>query len=191
VTEALACPCVADLKGGPCGPLFVAAFSCFHLSTSQPRGCDCLQTDLALAVSRHELSCRAVMLFNRCVRRWLAHARSILGCLCAWVARSCACPARSCVHQCIRTTQGNAFGAACYTFSHVMAAEQHRASPADGPSSRCSESLQWEAGPPLTCRALVLPLLLRHRQACLRANPEAAGGGAPGALPPAPAAAHT
>lgn len=52
VSEALACPCVADLKHGPCGAAFVTAFSCFHLSTSQPRGCDCLAANLAFAVSR-------------------------------------------------------------------------------------------------------------------------------------------
>lgn len=29
VEEALACPCLDDLKEGPCGKSFVAAFSCF------------------------------------------------------------------------------------------------------------------------------------------------------------------
>ena len=31
--EALACPCVADLKAGPCGNSFVQAFTCFLTST--------------------------------------------------------------------------------------------------------------------------------------------------------------
>ena len=34
VQEALACPCIADFRDGPCGPSFVAAFSCFLRSTS-------------------------------------------------------------------------------------------------------------------------------------------------------------
>ena len=50
VAEALGCPCVADLKRGPCGPSFVSAFSCFHLSRAEPRGCDCLAVNLAFAV---------------------------------------------------------------------------------------------------------------------------------------------
>ena len=50
VAEALACPCVSDLKRSTCGDKFVQAFSCFHLSTSQPHGCDCLQANLAFAV---------------------------------------------------------------------------------------------------------------------------------------------
>ena len=33
VQKALDCPCVADLKTGPCGSGFVDAFSCFLRST--------------------------------------------------------------------------------------------------------------------------------------------------------------
>jgi intermembrane space import and assembly protein 40 len=29
IDEALACPCVEDLRSGPCGKSFEAAFSCF------------------------------------------------------------------------------------------------------------------------------------------------------------------
>lgn len=29
VEDALACPCLDDLKEGPCGKSFIAAFSCF------------------------------------------------------------------------------------------------------------------------------------------------------------------
>ena len=29
IQDALDCPCVADLKEGPCGPAFVGAFSCY------------------------------------------------------------------------------------------------------------------------------------------------------------------
>ena len=36
VQEALACPCVADLRDGPCGPSFVAAFSCFLRAQAGP-----------------------------------------------------------------------------------------------------------------------------------------------------------
>jgi len=36
VEEALACPCVADLRDGPCGPSFVNAFSCFLRAQAGP-----------------------------------------------------------------------------------------------------------------------------------------------------------
>jgi intermembrane space import and assembly protein 40 len=36
VQEALACPCVADLRDGPCGTSFVAAFSCFLRDQAGP-----------------------------------------------------------------------------------------------------------------------------------------------------------
>ncbi|GBF89086.1 hypothetical protein Rsub_01803 [Raphidocelis subcapitata] len=49
VSEALGCPCVADLRRGPCGSSFVTAFSCFHLSAAEPRGCECLAVNLAFA----------------------------------------------------------------------------------------------------------------------------------------------
>lgn len=34
IQEALACPCIADFRDGPCGPSFLAAFSCFLRSSS-------------------------------------------------------------------------------------------------------------------------------------------------------------
>ena len=37
VEEALACPCVADLKEGPCGKVFVEAFSCYVKSTAEDK----------------------------------------------------------------------------------------------------------------------------------------------------------
>lgn len=51
IAEALACPCVDDLKAGPCGQLFVTTFTCFHKSNAEPKGCDCLDVSLAFAVS--------------------------------------------------------------------------------------------------------------------------------------------
>ena len=36
IEEALACPCIADLKDGACGDSFVAAFSCFLWSQAAP-----------------------------------------------------------------------------------------------------------------------------------------------------------
>ena len=36
IQEALACPCVADLRDGPCGTSFVAAFSCFLRDQAGP-----------------------------------------------------------------------------------------------------------------------------------------------------------
>ncbi|XP_066343289.1 mitochondrial intermembrane space import and assembly protein 40 homolog isoform X1 [Miscanthus floridulus] len=38
VQKALDCPCVADLKNGPCGGQFVDAFSCFLRSTEEEKG---------------------------------------------------------------------------------------------------------------------------------------------------------
>jgi hypothetical protein len=37
VQKALDCPCVADLKNGPCGGQFVDAFSCFLRSTEEEK----------------------------------------------------------------------------------------------------------------------------------------------------------
>lgn len=35
VSEALDCPCVADVKNGPCGDSFINAFTCFLKSTEE------------------------------------------------------------------------------------------------------------------------------------------------------------
>uniref|UniRef100_A0ACD5V3B4 Uncharacterized protein n=1 Tax=Avena sativa TaxID=4498 RepID=A0ACD5V3B4_AVESA len=48
VQKALECPCVADLKSGPCGSGFVDAFSCFLRSTEVEKGSDCVQPFIAL-----------------------------------------------------------------------------------------------------------------------------------------------
>uniref|UniRef100_A0A0E0DGF5 CHCH domain-containing protein n=1 Tax=Oryza meridionalis TaxID=40149 RepID=A0A0E0DGF5_9ORYZ len=40
VQKALDCPCVAELKNGPCGSQFVDAFSCFLKSTEEEKGRD-------------------------------------------------------------------------------------------------------------------------------------------------------
>jgi intermembrane space import and assembly protein 40 len=50
IAEALDCPCVEDLKAGPCGELFVSAFTCHQKSRAEPKGCDCLDVSLAFAV---------------------------------------------------------------------------------------------------------------------------------------------
>ncbi|RLM64235.1 coiled-coil-helix-coiled-coil-helix domain-containing protein 4 [Panicum miliaceum] len=39
IQKALECPCVADLKNGPCGGSFVDAFSCFLRSTEEEKDC--------------------------------------------------------------------------------------------------------------------------------------------------------
>ncbi|KAK1682167.1 hypothetical protein QYE76_043015 [Lolium multiflorum] len=39
VQKALECPCVADLKSGPCGSGFIDAFSCFLRSTEEEKNC--------------------------------------------------------------------------------------------------------------------------------------------------------
>ena len=36
------CPCLGDLPHGPCGKEFKAAFSCFHFSTAESKGSDCI-----------------------------------------------------------------------------------------------------------------------------------------------------
>ena len=51
IAEALDCPCVEDLKAGPCGDLFVRTFTCYQKSRAEPKGCDCLDASLAFAVS--------------------------------------------------------------------------------------------------------------------------------------------
>ena len=37
VAEMLACPCVADLRAGPCGPAFEGAFGCY-VEQTEPGG---------------------------------------------------------------------------------------------------------------------------------------------------------
>merc|ERR1712066_858003 len=36
------CPCLGGMAVGPCGVEFREAFSCFHYSTEEPKGKDCL-----------------------------------------------------------------------------------------------------------------------------------------------------
>eukprot|EP00195_Chlamydomonas_chlamydogama_P015414 CAMPEP_0202896970 /NCGR_PEP_ID=MMETSP1392-20130828/5855_1 /ASSEMBLY_ACC=CAM_ASM_000868 /TAXON_ID=225041 /ORGANISM="Chlamydomonas chlamydogama, Strain SAG 11-48b" /LENGTH=110 /DNA_ID=CAMNT_0049582497 /DNA_START=132 /DNA_END=464 /DNA_ORIENTATION=+ len=49
IKTALDCPCVKDLREGPCGSHFVAAFTCFHRSKDVVKGADCLQQNMAFA----------------------------------------------------------------------------------------------------------------------------------------------
>lgn len=49
IAEALDCPCVEELKSGPCGELFVNTFTCYQKSRAEPKGCDCLDVSLAFA----------------------------------------------------------------------------------------------------------------------------------------------
>ncbi|KAK7389667.1 hypothetical protein VNO78_24902 [Psophocarpus tetragonolobus] len=46
--KALECPCVADLRTGPCGSQFSEAFLCFLKSTSLEKGSDCVHPFVAL-----------------------------------------------------------------------------------------------------------------------------------------------
>jgi mitochondrial intermembrane space import and assembly protein 40 len=49
VQKSLDCPCVADLKNGPCGGgPFVDAFSCFLKSTKEEKGSDCVKPIITL-----------------------------------------------------------------------------------------------------------------------------------------------
>lgn len=36
------CPCLGGMASGPCGEQFKAAFSCFHYSTEEVKGSDCV-----------------------------------------------------------------------------------------------------------------------------------------------------
>ncbi|XP_036387948.1 mitochondrial intermembrane space import and assembly protein 40-B-like [Megalops cyprinoides] len=36
------CPCLGGMASGPCGEPFKAAFSCFHYSTEEVKGSDCV-----------------------------------------------------------------------------------------------------------------------------------------------------
>ncbi|RDX94610.1 Mitochondrial intermembrane space import and assembly protein 40-like protein, partial [Mucuna pruriens] len=46
--KALDCPCIADLRTGPCGSQFSEAFLCFLKSSSQEKGSDCVHSFVAL-----------------------------------------------------------------------------------------------------------------------------------------------
>ncbi|KAI0500906.1 hypothetical protein KFK09_019124 [Dendrobium nobile] len=46
--RALECPCVADLRKGPCGSQFSEAFVCFIKSTAEEKGSDCVNPFVAL-----------------------------------------------------------------------------------------------------------------------------------------------
>lgn len=55
IEAALACPCLGDLKEGPCGPVFVHAFGCFIRSEHEDKGMDCLDQfkDFQLCLQKH------------------------------------------------------------------------------------------------------------------------------------------
>ncbi|KAL9230078.1 hypothetical protein vseg_005470 [Gypsophila vaccaria] len=46
--KALECPCIADLRKGPCGNQFSEAFLCFLKSTTEEKGSDCVTPFIAL-----------------------------------------------------------------------------------------------------------------------------------------------
>ncbi|XP_022141396.1 mitochondrial intermembrane space import and assembly protein 40 homolog [Momordica charantia] len=46
--RALECPCIADLRKGPCGVQFSDAFLCFFKSTAEEKGSDCVHPFVAL-----------------------------------------------------------------------------------------------------------------------------------------------
>ncbi|XP_061342924.1 mitochondrial intermembrane space import and assembly protein 40 homolog [Gastrolobium bilobum] len=46
--QALECPCIADLRSGPCGSQFSEAFLCFLKSTAEEKGSDCVNPFVAL-----------------------------------------------------------------------------------------------------------------------------------------------
>ena len=42
--DPLECPCIKDLKEGPCGPQFVVAYRCFLDSKEEEKGADCIDS---------------------------------------------------------------------------------------------------------------------------------------------------
>eukprot|EP00262_Sarcandra_glabra_P001321 TRINITY_DN11369_c1_g3_i1.p1 TRINITY_DN11369_c1_g3~~TRINITY_DN11369_c1_g3_i1.p1 ORF type:complete len:144 (-),score=40.42 TRINITY_DN11369_c1_g3_i1:167-598(-) len=46
--KALECPCVAELRSGPCGMQFSEAFVCFLKSAAEEKGSDCVHPFVAL-----------------------------------------------------------------------------------------------------------------------------------------------
>ncbi|RWS17914.1 mitochondrial intermembrane space import and assembly protein 40-like protein [Dinothrombium tinctorium] len=42
------CPCLGGMASGPCGFQFREAFSCFHKSTSESKGSDCIEKFVAM-----------------------------------------------------------------------------------------------------------------------------------------------
>merc|ERR1711907_743647 len=46
--DPLDCPCVQEIKKGPCGDAFVVAFTCFIESQEETKGMDCVEQFLAM-----------------------------------------------------------------------------------------------------------------------------------------------
>lgn len=46
--KALECPCIQNLRSGPCGSQFSEAFLCFMKSTAEEKGSDCVHPFVAL-----------------------------------------------------------------------------------------------------------------------------------------------
>ncbi|GLJ36460.1 hypothetical protein SUGI_0732230 [Cryptomeria japonica] len=46
--EALECPCLADLRDGPCGGTFSESFKCYIKSSAAEKGSDCVKEFIAL-----------------------------------------------------------------------------------------------------------------------------------------------
>ncbi|KAK9815800.1 hypothetical protein WJX72_009736 [[Myrmecia] bisecta] len=44
VDAALACPCLDELKAGPCGTSFIAAFKCFMLNQEEDKAQNCVDS---------------------------------------------------------------------------------------------------------------------------------------------------
>lgn len=55
VARALACPCVADLRDGPCGASFVQAFTCFLKVKGEDKGTVCYEPyqDMQACMMKH------------------------------------------------------------------------------------------------------------------------------------------
>ncbi|CDF77416.1 unnamed protein product [Chondrus crispus] len=48
VEEALACPCIAAMRDGPCGDAFTSAYRCFLESETEPKGMNCIDSFSAM-----------------------------------------------------------------------------------------------------------------------------------------------
>ena len=78
--EALSCPCVDDLKNGPCGKSFVAAFGCFIRSTAdeKARRCAALLVCSMCLLARPHLHCACCSQGTDCMEAFGAMQQCLL-----------------------------------------------------------------------------------------------------------------
>lgn len=55
IRSALECPCIAEIREGPCWPTFADAFTCYLRSKEVEKGSDCLKqfTEMQACILKH------------------------------------------------------------------------------------------------------------------------------------------